>query len=126
MNDRCSVDSKKFKCVTIVNPHCLRITFKEQPVTLFSVAQSLLSSFALGNVRGYAEDVQAIIPRQRQGHFYSLEKPCLAGPRVGKLFFRYELRFQSIEYFLIILNEGLNLFVIAIKIGFRLTKDRLS
>ena len=123
MKDRGFVDSQKGEAFEIIDPHRLRVTFEQQPVSLFGFAQGLLNPLSISDVTGHSQNVYCTGPRQCERHLYSLERTRLACLRISKLLLGNELRTQRLKYLLVVLDEGLCLLMIAIEIAFCLANN---
>src|SRR5438105_4965096 len=84
----------------------------------FGVAQGLLGLLAFRYVARDAQDMNGVCSRKCERHFDSLKRTCLTRLWISKPFFRNKLRLQCVEYFPIVFDEGLDLFVIAVEIAF--------
>ena len=51
MTNRSFVDGEKGERLHVVDPHGMRVAFKQVSVSLFRIAQSFLSQFAFGDLR---------------------------------------------------------------------------
>src|SRR5437660_11938723 len=78
------------------------------------------------NVRCDAKDVYSLFSRQGKRHLYRLKQARLTGSRVSQFLLGNKLRFQGLNYFLVVLNKGLYLMMITIEIRFGFAEDLIG